>query len=222
MLLSSKAKRSVARLLIFCKAPVAGLVKTRLIPAIGAKNSVVVAKTLLARTLDQLDIQRLNHYQVQVVLCCAPSCGHSYLRNLASQYQLIRQVQVGSDLGQRMHKAIKKNMAYARYVIIIGSDCPELTFDYIKRAVLALQKKVDVVIAPAADGGYGLIATAHVDSRLFAGIPWGTNKVLSKTISRLEAANYQYYQLPELRDLDRFTDYLYYKKLLFEARKKRP
>jgi glycosyltransferase A (GT-A) superfamily protein (DUF2064 family) len=63
-----------------------------------------------------------------------------------------------------------------------------------------------VVLGPATDGGYYLVAAKAPRPELFLGVPMGTDKVLAVTLRRAAAGNLRVGLLPPLRDLDRFED----------------
>ena len=90
-------------------------------------------------------------------------------------------------------------------VIIIGTDCPGLTADIMLEAFAKLTES-DVIIGPATDGGYYLIAIKKNIPELFQGIYWGTSEVLSKTVAIAQNLNLAIDYLPELSDIDRPED----------------
>ncbi len=69
----------------------------------------------------------------------------------------------------------------------------------------------DMVLGPANDGGYWLIALSKklvqpVADWPFSGIPWGSNKVLSKTLERAKGRNISFQLLTKQSDLDYLKD----------------
>jgi len=116
--------------------------------------------------------------------------------------------QYGADLGERMHLAIAEGLGQYSAVVLIGSDCPAISSNYLRNALYAL-KRVDVVLGPAADGGYVLIALKKADRSVFTGIDWSTSRVLQQTRSRLQASQLSCFELPVLNDIDRPADLVY-------------
>jgi rSAM/selenodomain-associated transferase 1 len=114
--------------------------------------------------------------------------------------------QVGEDLGQRMSYAVTTGLNEYRYVILIGADCPNMSTDYLKQAVIALSNGADAVLGPAEDGGYVLIGLRRTIPCLFDGLPWGTDKVLEMTRDCLRRVGWSWKELPVLWDLDRPED----------------
>ena len=89
-------------------------------------------------------------------------------------------------------------------VVMIGADVPHVPDEWLDAAVQGLNE-YDVVLGPADDGGYYLVAmrTAH---DLFRGIPMGTEHVLAATEARIAALGLRHWRLPPLFDIDREAD----------------
>lgn len=121
-------------------------------------------------------------------------------------------LQGAGDLGVRLERAARSSAGngVAR-LAIVGSDAPLLPLPTIETAFEALEAH-DAAIAPAADGGYVLLALAvrRVPPpslrRLFAGIPWGTGRVLHATRAAARAAGISLAELPPHWDVDRPAD----------------
>jgi hypothetical protein len=93
----------------------------------------------------------------------------------------------------------------AEKVVIIGSDCPEITTEIISDAFVSLDK-YDVVIGPAKDGGYYLIGMTCALPMLFKNKEWSTDTVFSDTVLDLVDMGLRYFRLSELSDLDTVYD----------------
>ena len=105
-----------------------------------------------------------------------------------------------------MHHALSAALRKHDRVILIGSDCPALTPRDLRRADRLLRGGCDVVLAPAEDGGYGLIAVRKVSPLLFSGVPWGEAQVYAQTARRLEKLGYRWRALRTVWDVDRPED----------------
>lgn len=111
------------------------------------------------------------------------------------------------DLGERM----RATMAYlltegASAVAVVGSDLPELTPALIGAAFAALAgDPLALVLGPATDGGYYLVAATRVPD-VFAGIEWGSPRVLAQTLDAAGAAGQRVIQLDTLGDIDTLED----------------
>jgi len=111
-----------------------------------------------------------------------------------------------------MSAAISSGLNEHDAVILVGSDCPQLDKAVLLRVESELQIS-DVVIVPASDGGYVLIAMRqsvqpHL-ATIFGDIEWGGNQVMAQTEARLSESGVRWQQLPALRDIDREEDLEY-------------
>ncbi|HET7674410.1 MAG TPA: TIGR04282 family arsenosugar biosynthesis glycosyltransferase [Gammaproteobacteria bacterium] len=188
--------------LVFCKAPVPGETKTRLIPRLGADNAARLHAALIRHAVTTATAASLG----PVELWCTPSCEHPLFDMLAQQFALVRHLQSGADLGARMQHALQSALAANRFALLIGSDCPEFTVDYLGAARQALAAGNDAVIGPAADGGYVLIGLARNNAKIFESINWGSDEVLAQTRERLRQLGWQWRELDTLHDIDRPED----------------
>ncbi|MDD5277629.1 MAG: TIGR04282 family arsenosugar biosynthesis glycosyltransferase [Methylovulum sp.] len=190
-------------LLIFCKAPVAGQVKTRLQPVLSAEQAVAAHRQLTELTLARAFQKPL----CPVHLYCAPDAGHEFFQQCAKNYPLTLAAQRGDDLGERMLEAFKEALSQYRHVILIGCDCPSLTVDDLQQALLSLQNGKHVVIAPAEDGGYVLIGMNTPQRVLFENMPWGSPAVMTKTRQRAGDASLVIHELAMQWDVDMPDDW---------------
>jgi rSAM/selenodomain-associated transferase 1 len=121
--------------------------------------------------------------------------------------------QVDGDLGMRLDHATRHAFTEGSLrVIVIGSDCPELTSELLQSAFQKLGF-ADAVIGPASDGGYYLIGLTCMAPSLFAGMPWGTSEVFTKTVANARKLELNVEILPTLRDVDRPEDVIIWKQL---------
>lgn len=187
-----------AVLMIFCKAPVAGQVKTRLTPELTAEQAMQVHIGLAQRTL-QLATQN-NLCPVQ--LWCTPSTGHPFFVASAQTYNVTLKQQQGLDLGERMNHAFCTALDTYSRALIVGCDCPSLTGQDLEEALIALNQRGCCVLAPAEDGGYVLIGLNQPHPELFDNMPWGTGQVLEQTRTRIKHYNLHYQELKQQWDID--------------------
>jgi rSAM/selenodomain-associated transferase 1 len=190
------------RLLIFARAPVAGAVKTRLAASIGAAAAARLYRELVQGTLDKALQARL----APVDLYVAPNTTHPFIRSLAHRLPITVQQQQGADLGARMYNALRDSLRNSEFVLLIGTDCPVMTGDYLDQACRQLQAGRDLVVGPAEDGGYVLIAARRAYRELFEAVPWGSAEVLQATRERAESLGLRYAELGVLWDLDTPAD----------------
>lgn len=169
-----------SRLLVFCKAPQPGKVKTRL-----AKDIGELAATTVHQYLAQHCIQQLVGFQIAPVeIWCAPDTDHELFQQCKKSLGVSLRTQVGDDLGQRMRHAFDDTLSQHSPVVVVGTDCPVLTEDYLHSAFAAASQN-KTVIAPAEDGGYVLLGMNDLQHAIFSEIPWGTSQVFPKTVERL-------------------------------------
>jgi len=187
-------------LVIMARAPVAGTVKTRLHPLLGAEGCARLQAALIRHTAT-LDGGRgfLAHTPPDTAELIRPLVGR----------RLTLFPQHGADLGERMADAVA--VAAARRpgpVILIGTDCPVLRRAHLSAAAAQLAEGCDVVLGPAYDGGYYLIALARPDPSIFA-LPtsaWGGPHVADYTAERAAAAGLQLGFIDPEHDLDTPAD----------------
>jgi hypothetical protein len=196
-----------ARLLILSKAPDAGVVKTRLIPLLGAAGAAGFYADLLHTCIDRLGAAEL----CPVDLWCWPSTRHPFFTGCAQHYGVTLQQQPAGDIGQRMEHALGQTLQQCGYAVLVGADCPDLAITDIEAALQALQEGADVVLGPALDGGYYLVAMRERHAFLFEDMPWGSADVLRLTESRLRAHGLRWLRLTRRRDLDTPEDYVEWK-----------
>ncbi len=194
--------RHPCAILIFAKAPYSGLVKTRLIPAIGEQAATRLYTRLLCHVIELINSQ--TPYDVQ--LWVTPDREHPLLHQLAERYDLCVSLQQGRDLGERMGSAAQQALAHYRQVALIGADCPVLNAGHLHQAFEWLSAGEDAVLAPAQDGGYVLLGLSRYHERLFKGHDWGGARVAATTRKALCDLGWHWRELPQLWDLDRPQD----------------
>ena len=194
-------------LIIFIKNPVLGKVKTRLAATVGDVTAFEVYKKLL------------NHTQKITLLTDADKfLFYSDFLQREDEWpndRFIKHLQKGNDLGERMCNAFE-NTFLNKYqkVIIIGSDCIDLSAAFIEDAYLLLNDR-DVVIGPAKDGGYYLLGMKTPHPYLFKNVSWSTSQVLKQTLSICKSQHLNYSLLPTLTDIDVENDLSFEQKKMF-------
>lgn len=198
-----------SKLIVFTKAPVLGEVKTRLQPEYTPEQSLKLHTKLVLNTLDMVS----NINDIDAELCCTPNRNNLFFLECENKYKLTLNDQLGDELGERM--AFSLSLALQTYdkVIVIGTDCPELNEEYIEDAFKKLDN-TDVVIGPAADGGYVLLGLRKFAIELFTDIEWGTSSVLQLTREALEKLGWQWHELETKHDIDRPEDLHRFENLL--------
>ena len=198
--MTASAADTVCPVMVFAKAP--GEAKTRLIPALGAAGAGALHRRLVMHCLRAARDSRLG----PVELWCAPDTSDPFFRECERRLGISLWAQGEGDLGARMQRAFESALVHAARAILIGSDIPALSAQYLRDAERALAGGDDVVIGPAEDGGYVLVGLSHCDPELFRGIPWGGPRVLPETRRRIAALGWRLSELPALLDIDRPED----------------
>lgn len=198
-------------LAVFFKIPEKGRVKTRLAKEIGDDKALEIYKGLLLKTINLAE----TFHSIRQVKLFAFFDGKCLLRNteffnLKRAWRFIPQER--GDLGIKLKRAGDLLLALNfKKVVMIGSDCPVISVEYLREAYANLEK-YPVVIGPAKDGGYVLIGFNYLFKDrlflLFDDLPFETTRLLEKTLKRLSPGDY--YLLPGLFDIDTLEDYQNY------------
>ena len=193
-------------LIIFVRNPVLGKVKTRLAATIGDEKALDIYKQLLQHTFNicsQVKAEKYIFYHEEIM--------EDDIWNAADFY---KRLQVSTDLGDKMKAAFQElfNTGYKK-IIIIGSDCLQLSPAIIESGYSMLQEK-DAVIGPAKDGGYYLLGLRAMHEFIFENKKWSTASVFSQTLRELKQQQLSTGLLQELTDVDTEEDWLKSKKLV--------
>ena len=188
---------SRACVVVFGREPAPGRVKTRLAAGIGGQAAARVYEVTLEHTL----AVTLGS-GARVVLSLAGPPSGAWIREIDVQIEL----QTIGDLGDRMADAFRRRFAEGETrVMIVGSDCPWMTAEHL-RSVANILDETDVVLGPAVDGGYWLVAQRPPGVDLFSGIPWSSHNTLDQTRHRLADVEASWAEIEMLRDIDTRED----------------
>ena len=182
-------------LLVFCKNPTKGQVKTRLAQSIGDEKALYIYQKLLEKTASIF--KDLN---------CAITIYYSEStveNDFFSNDKVVKKVQKGKDLGERMGNAFKEAFQTFNKVVIIGTDLWTVEAGDIEKAFNALNNNT-AVIGPSLDGGFYLLGLTRYLPSLFKNKLWGTGEVLEKTVSDLSEE--KVFFLVEKNDIDTIED----------------
>lgn len=188
------------RLIIFVKAPRPGFVKTRLAKSIGDDAACSAYGTLAESLLENL--AELNAVELRF----APDDAADELRPWRrKKWTLVPQG--AGDLGERLQNAFASaHSDGCDRIAVIGSDCPDITANDIRGAWRELNEH-DIVVGPAHDGGYWLIALREPHSELFSNIDWSTDRVLDQTLEIASASGLKVARLRTLTDIDTLDEW---------------
>jgi rSAM/selenodomain-associated transferase 1 len=184
---------------IFAKHWEPGKVKTRLATTIGESH----AATLHALFVGSLIERFAAAAERRVVAYWPPEARDCFAGVVQQRWELLPQA--SGDLGQRMQAFFIAALGRAERVVLIGSDSPDLPADYLNQSFELLAER-DVVLGPAADGGYYLLGIARRLPPIFERIQWSTRDVWKQTTDRLQAAGIRWHELPPWYDVDELAD----------------
>ena len=195
----------MTRIVVFAKAPLAGLAKTRLIPALGAKGAADLARDMLIHTLDQALAAGVQ----AVELCMSPAPSDPAWQGVPLPRAVEQTDQGDGDLGARISRALGRALALQQGpVLVIGTDCPALNAAQLSEAARQLGH-YDAVLLPASDGGYVLIGLQAPCPSLFTDMAWSTPVVATETLRRMARVGLNVWQGPTLHDIDEPSDLKY-------------
>ena len=188
-----------AVLAVLTRAPSAGG-KTRLFASLRISPDQDLLAALL---LDTLDGAVAPGVALVVAVTPASACGE--VQAIAGGVEVMAQPE--GDLGERMRATMTALFARgARVVALIGSDVPHITPATITQAfALAMTDPAALVLGPASDGGYYLIAAQRVPD-VFAGVEWGSGRVLAQTECAAAAQRCRVHRLATIADVDTADD----------------
>lgn len=186
------------KVFIFCRYPELGKVKTRIAHESGDAVALALYEKMLKIVFTNIqksdysfEVHHTGGKEVEVDF---------WLESMESQKQ------VSGDLGDKLKNSIShwfENNDEA--LVIIGSDQPEIDQLVLQETEDKLREN-DIVIGPASDGGYYLIAMNKPYIGLFDDVNWGTGSVLKETLTKTLDLGLSYFLLSEKSDIDYLSD----------------
>ncbi len=197
-------------IIIFQKNAELGKVKTRLAASVGDHQALEIYKTLIYHTylqIQSIDAEKLVYFSEYV----EPDFKKN--ENLIHFF-----IQSKGDLGEKMSNAFRNQFEKGfDKLLIIGTDCPEITSEIVDKAFLHLENS-EVVIGPAKDGGYYLLGMNRFIPGIFKNIKWSSDQVLKSTKLFLESNKINHSFLPILSDVDHLEDWELFKDKLIQTK----
>jgi uncharacterized protein len=187
---------------LMAKAPLAGEVKTRLVPPLTACEAAELNICFLRDMAANIESVNETAGTSGLVVYTPAGSESAFDGVLPAGFKLL--VQRGASLGERLCNATDDllRQGYSA-VCLINSDSPTLPQSILIRAVEALALDGDrVVLGAAEDGGYYLIGLKHAHRNLFNGIAWSTSDVLAHTKQRAAEIDLPVEMLPPWYDVD--------------------
>jgi len=171
---------------VFAKTPGLSPVKTRLASAIGVANAEIFYRLSVAavsETLATLASRYRTDLQPYWAVAEAEAVGRE-------EWQAFPAIWTGQGtLGDRLHAVYAALENIHDYVILIGTDSPQLTPEAVAEAIDRLGNCGDAcVIGPALDGGFYLFAAGiPLRSQLWTRVPYSRASTMQELISGIRA-----------------------------------
>lgn len=185
-------------IIVLCKNPILGKAKTRLAASVGDEKALEVYKFLLqhtAKVVAGVASDKLIFYSDEVLQ-----------KDVFQGPNYHKALQEKGDLGAKMQAAFEQAFEQGyKKVVIIGSDCYDLSSALLEEALAALNSH-KVVLGPAQDGGYYLLGMSQLVPAVFENQPWSQENLLQSTMNSLQELEHSYHLLPELSDVDYLED----------------
>lgn len=178
--------------LVMCKAPVPGRVKTRLCPPLSPHSAARLAAAAIADTLDTV---RAVPVAERVLVVDGDLT--------AEGFDAVPQVTGPFDV--RLAAAFEAAADRGRPALLLGMDTPQLPAAVLEAACRALLG-TDAVLGLAEDGGWWALGLARPDGALLRGVPTSLPDTGARQLRRLESAGLAVEHLPVLRDVDEVDD----------------
>ena len=188
------------RVIVLAKAPVAGKVKTRLMPQYTAEQAAELhqqmVKAVVAKVCGVFDD----------VWLAVDDVDHGFFKELQLEFDFELHSQGQDGLGSRLQTLSAASFVLDdKPVIFLGSDSPHVHISRYQSAASALQQ-CNIVIGPVEDGGYDLIGMTRHYPSVFDNIHWGTDSVFCETMRNISDLGLEVNALDMSFDLDRAED----------------
>jgi len=179
-------------LIIMCKAPVEGKVKTRLMAKYTAAQAMLWHQAMATTVIERA--KRL----FQDVWLAVDDVQHPFF----SPFEIPIYAQGEGDLGERMAHLLEQcAQSGVKKILFLGTDSPHMSDERLLYAASALDE-YDVVLGAVEDGGYDLIAMNGVYPILFSNISWSSEYVLKQSLAIVQEQDLNCLVLEESFDVD--------------------
>jgi len=187
---------------LMAKAPLAGEVKTRLVPPLTPTEAAALNVCFLRDMSTNIKSISETVTASGLVVYTPAGSEAAFDGILPDGFKLL--AQRGPSLGERLCNATDDLLreGYGA-VCLINSDSPTLPRSILVQAIESLAREGDrVVLGAADDGGYYLIGLKQAHKNLFDRIAWSTADVLARTKQRAAEINLPVELLPSWYDVD--------------------
>jgi uncharacterized protein len=193
-------------LVVLAKAPVPGRSKTRLSPPLTHADAALVAEACLGDTLEAVTATPIPR---KVIVLEGRAGGW-----MTPGIEVVPQR--SGDLADRLNGAFEDAGTPA---LLIGMDTPQVSTARLSGALRALSSPgVDAVLGLTPDGGYWAVGLRGPRSNVFSGVPMSTRWTGTAQLDRFARLGLRCHLLPQLRDIDYFSDAIDVAKQVPESR----
>jgi len=184
------------------KAPIAGTVKTRLIPLLGPRAAAELYRNFL---VDTLATARRVAGAATCVICPDEEHRQMLIDLVPTDVVVLAQPHPGLMAGLAWSLSALFERGASR-VLLIDADSPTLTADLLAEAFGSLDE-VDVCLGPCLDGGYYLVGTRHDCPGLFEGVAASTAATFEQTLIQAKTLGLTTRSLARWLDVDTPADF---------------
>lgn len=180
--------------MLFAKAPVKGLVKTRLVPTIPGELALDLHRAFVNDMISRFRYLDAADFEL-----------HTNIRTDEwVDIGVTHKLQIPGDLGLKMIHALDTGLRSGyRRALILGSDAPTLPVGHV-RALLASES--DIALGPAEDGGFYAISARRICSRMFDGVPWSQSDTMVRAMEAMDRSGLSVELGPNWFDVDEPDD----------------
>jgi uncharacterized protein len=195
---------------VMAKAPSPGRVKTRLVPPLSPDEAMALSGCFLQDVTENI-AQAARALPIDGYVAFAPSGGEALLRPVIAPGTRLILADGSPAMPERVERFGRSLLHAARGLFELGygavgllnSDGPTLPTEFLIAAARALATPGDrVVLGPADDGGYYLLAMKAPHAALFRDIDWSTAQVAAQTSARAAELGLELVTLPAWYDVD--------------------
>jgi rSAM/selenodomain-associated transferase 1 len=194
---------SAGALVVLAKQPVAGQVKTRMVPPLTPHQAAEFYAALLGDVLAASAQIARSLGLTPTLAAHPPAAAAEMARGAPTEFRVT--AQRGANLGERMEWAVREAASQgADRILLRGSDSPILDRAGVETALRALDD-FDLAISPDLDGGYNLIGLREPVPGLFDH-PMSTSTVLEDTLAKATTRGLRAHLQQATFDLDTVED----------------
>ena len=176
--------------MLFAKAPVKGLVKTRLVPAIPAEFALDLHRAFVKDMISRFRYLEATDFELHT----------NMTTDEWADIGVAHKLQIPGDLGLKMIHALDAALQSGyRRALVLGGDAPTLPVGHV-RTLLASER--DVALGPAQDGGFYAISAGRVCHRMFDGVPWSQSDTMARTMEAIDRSGLSVELGPPWFDVD--------------------